>query len=180
MQGRDGVTLYISDQRTLADSISRLHWYIKILQRNNFILQRCNPDVNKLKWTFPEELKLFLEILSFREKFHVIDISEVMFLGVSPPFRSDSLSQKWKRHTLPWLILTLFVRDALEAIYQNWFGNSFLLLSLISMLTEQLKFAQIFPITNVSDLSFSDWEYQLTKDPRIPTHVYMLFIIMIG
>lgn len=96
------------------------------------------------------------------------------------PAISDSLSQKWKRRTLPWLILTLFVRDALEAIYQNWFGNSFLLLSLISMLTEQLKFAQIFPITNVSDLSFSDWEYQLTKDPRIPTHVYMLFIIMIG
>ena len=144
-------------------------------------MQRCNPDVNKLKWTFPEELKLFLEILSFREKFHIYRYQWCNVFGGFPAI-SDSLSQKWKRRTLPWLILTLFVRDALEAIYQNWFGNSFLLLSLISMLTEQLKFAQIFPITNVSDLSFSDWEYQLTKDPRIPlTYTwYMLFIIMIG
>lgn len=70
-------------------------------------LQRCNPDVNKLKWTFPEELKLFLEILSFREKVHIYRYQWCNVFGGFPTI-SDSLSLKWKRHALPWLILTLF------------------------------------------------------------------------
>ena len=90
--------------------------------------------------------------------------------GGFPPFR---IHWVWNEHvtlSLDWF-WPFFWEMLRKRYYQNWFGNSFLSLSLISMLTEQLKFVQIFPITNVFDLSFSDWEYQLTKDPRVP-HMY--------